>query len=491
MVSLNGISGVNVQRLSLNPQNFKVRKDEYENLFDFDKQNAELKSQKSIGLTEGIGLLFKGAGKQVKDIVSSVVEHPIKTLTVVGTTTAGLMALPLIGIPTTVGGAALALGFAGLAAINGVKHTKEFIKNNSNEEYDKARENLKQIGGDSIDLAMSAPFVPKAIKEVKNFAKYGKININTSALSEIKSAKGLKGKLSVLKNADKEAHRAINYNKTTEAEIAKLADATDIEKADIEKYIKDYNVPKEQIPKVVLEQWAKERGVATKPTVRYQSLDKNTKGYASPSECKITLNDYGDNTVKISSNCNTERYQQISPARRNFAGQYKVDFKDIETGEVFSEIIDCKLVDDRSKLLKAYKNCSQEAQQILTTTHEREHIHQFARFYANGDKAKLGNLSPKAEQLYKQMASELEPLTAQESKFYRDMARYNPKRRTMLAYIAEPMEVQARLRESELLGTKKFQTLDKVFKQVNKTAIPEIDKNAFLMNSLRAQSASA
>ena len=125
---------------------------------------------RKIGLVEGTGLLIKGIGKQIKSTITSIVEHPIKTLAVVGGTTLGIMALPIIGIPAAVGGSALALGFAGLAVGKGAYHTMQFLKNNENGTYDIARQNLEQIGGDTVDLALSAPFVPKAIKTVKEFA---------------------------------------------------------------------------------------------------------------------------------------------------------------------------------------------------------------------------------------------------------------------------------------------------------------------------------
>ena len=486
MVSLNAILGVNAQRVNLNPQNYVVRKNEYENLFDFDTQNAELKPQESIGLGEGIGLLFKGVGKQVKDIISSVVEHPVRTLGVVGATTAGLMALPLVGIPTAVGGAALALGFAGLATANGIKHTSEFIKNNSNGEYDKARENLEQIGGDSVDLALSAPFVPKAIKEVKNFAKYGKVAINTSALSEIKSAKGLKGKLSALKNANKEASRAINYNKVAEAEIAKLTEATEVEKANIRKYIKDYNVPKDKIAETVLDQWAKETGITTKPTIVRESLGKTTLGYASPTECKIGINDGGANVKKLNSNCNTQRFQQISTKLNK--NNYEFTYKDTQTGEIFTDTADRAVVDLRNKLINSYKHLTKEANEILTITHEREHIDQFTKMIASGEKLPV---SPKAQKLYSQMISEMKPLTIKEFDEYRQMAHYRPKRRTLAAYTMDPTEIGARAKEIELLQTKKFHVLDNVFRETNKAVIPETGKSVFILNGLRSQSASA
>lgn len=460
---------------------------------DFEtSQNVQPKNTgnyKKIGFGEGIKLFGKGIFKQAKDIITTIIKHPLKTLAVVGGTTAALMALPLVGIPTAVGGAAMAVGFAGLAAINGAKHTAQFIRNNKEGTYDKARENLEKLGGDSVDLALSAPFVPKAIKEIKKFAKYGEISVNTQAIKGLFREKGLKAKLNVLKDANKEASRAMNYNQATEIELAKLEGITEAEKAKIKQYIKDYNVPREKIPEVVLEQWAQERSISTKPKLRYQSLKKTTLGYATPSSCQITLNDFGENIVQHTGNCNTTRYQQIGPARRNFAGKLKVDYKDIQTGEVFSEIIDAKLVDDRTRLLNESAKCSQEAQTILTTTHEREHIHQFARFYKNGEN--MGTLTPEAEQLYKQMAAEMEPLTPGQTEYYRQMAHYSPKRRTTLAYIAEPMEVQARLREAELLGQQRFQTLDKVFKAVNNMKDAAISAKDYILNLIRGESAAA
>ena len=451
-------------------------------------QNSITNEQK-IGLGEGVGLFFKGIVKQGKDIVSAIFQHPIRTLAAVGGTTAALFALPLVGIPTAVGGAALALGFAGLATFNGAKHAIQFVKNNEAGAYDKARENLEQLGGDSVDLALSAPFVPKALKEIKNFAKYGKVAVNTQAIKSLIREKGLSAKWEVLKDANKEASRVINYNQAAEAELAKLQGITKAEKAKIKQYIKDYNVPREKIPEVVLEQWAKERGVATKPILRYQSLKKRNLGYAKGSECSITLNDFGDNIVAHTGNCNTERYQQVGKTLQNLKGdKYKVKFKDMQTGEIFDEIIDAKLVDDRNNLLKQSHKCSKEAQRILTTVHEREHIDQYARMYMNGD---LSKITPQAEKLYQQMARDIGTMTTEEAHIYRKMARYNPKRRTVLAYTAEPMEVGARAKEAELLAKPEFKALDRVFKAVNQMKEAAISTKDYILNLVRAQSAAS
>lgn len=484
MVSINGISEVNSQRKYYEPQIIAVRTAKDEPVLSF--TGEKIKPQKSIGIGEGIGLLCKGFGKQVKEIVSSVVEHPLRTLGVVGATTAGLMMLPLVGIPAAVGGAGLAIGFAGLAALNGVKHTTAFLKNNKNGEYDAARKNLEQIGSDGVDLALSAPFVPKAIKEVKNFAKYGKVAINTSALSKIKSAKGLKGKLSALRNANNDALRAINYNKTTETELAKLTGISDAEKTAIKKYIKDYNVPKDKIAEVVLDQWAKETGIKAKPTLKRVPLGKSTLGSASPSNCEISINNGEKLTTRRASNVDTQRFQQISTKLNK--SNYEFTYKDTQTGEIFTDFADKSVVEARENLLKQSKKLTKEANEILTVTHEREHIDQFAKMIASGENLRV---SPNARKLYAQMIRDMKPLTPEQIAQYKQMAHYQPAKRTLGAYIMEPGEIGARAKEAELLGQTKFKALDNVFRQTDKMIIPPTSKNIFILNALRAQSAIA
>ena len=431
----------------------------------------------------------KGVLKQAKEVITSIFNHPIKTLTVVAGTSAAIMALPLVGVPTAVGGAALALGFAGIAGVKTIKHIIQFLRNSHKEAYDNARKNLEQLGGDSVDLALSAPFIPKAIKEVRKFVKYGKLSVNTQAIKGLMHEKGLNAKWQVLKDANNEAGRIINYNQASEVELAKIKGITEAEKAKIKQYLIDYNVPIEKIPEVTLEQWAKEHGVTTKPNLRYQSLDKKIYGYASGKDCSITLNDYKENIVKINGNCDSVRYQQLGPAKRDAAGKYTVDYKDVQTGQIFRQTIDAKLIDDRNLLLKQYNQCSEEAQRILTTTHERTHINQYARFYQNGET--ITGLTPQAENLYKQMTSELPAMDPTKAAYYKKMFHYNPSRRTVVAYTANPMEIQARFSEAELLKQQRFQTLDKVFKLVKTMKISDISKYDIILNALRAQSATS
>lgn len=479
-----------VSHVGLNPYYFEVQNNKKAvNPYFGDRYVIEdVEPQEKIGIAEGTGLLFKGVGKQVKDMVTSIFEHPIRTLAVVGGTTAALFALPLVGIPVAVGGAAMTIGFAGFAVGKGAKHAIEFAKNNSIGEYDKARENLEQIGGDTVDLALAAPFVPKALKEVNRFSKYGKIAYNTEMVSNLSKAKGFKAKFNVLKGANKEASRAVNFNEATEIELAKLNGITDAEKIRIKEYIKKYNVPKDKIPEVTLDLWAQERGISTKPGFRYQSLkNKNTMGYASPNECRITLNDFGDkNIVDVKGNVDTDRFSQLGTARiRN--NKLEFTYKDNLTGETFTETIDRSLVQDRNNLINGYKKCSKEAQQILTTTHEREHIDQFARGFKIGE---LGSVTDEARNLYTQMAREIPPMSQDEVLQTMSMMRYNPVKRTLTSYIAEPMEIGARAKEAELLNSQSFQTLDSVFKQSN-TMKTNLNTNDIALNAIRAQSAAA
>ena len=131
------------------------------------------KNQK-IGVAEGTELFLGGVIKQGKEMVTAIIQHPLKTLAFMAVTSVGLLALPLIGIPSAVGGGVLAIGFAGFAITKAVKHATQFARTNREGTYDQARLHLQQIGEDTFDIALSAPFVPKAISNIKSFIKYGK-----------------------------------------------------------------------------------------------------------------------------------------------------------------------------------------------------------------------------------------------------------------------------------------------------------------------------
>jgi len=160
--------------------------------FSGSDKNSEAKSEK-VSFGEGIKLIGKGFINKVRDIGKSIIEHPLKTLALVGGTTLALAALPLIGITAATGGAVLALGFAAYASVNTAKDVVKTIKHNKEGDYDAVRQDLQNIGGDGVDLALSLPFVPKAINQVKRYAKYGTstFGINKELIANLRNAKNI------------------------------------------------------------------------------------------------------------------------------------------------------------------------------------------------------------------------------------------------------------------------------------------------------------
>lgn len=159
--------------------------------------------QEKISIDEGAGLILKGFGSKIKEIAKTIVKHPIKTAGIVAGTTLALAALPLIGISSLVGASVLTIGFGALAIGKAVSHTYKAITNNKTGEYDKARQNLRDLGGDTLDLALALPFIPKSLQQIKNQFKYSAgIQYNKALFDTLKNTKGLLPKLKELSKAD-------------------------------------------------------------------------------------------------------------------------------------------------------------------------------------------------------------------------------------------------------------------------------------------------
>ena len=166
-------------------------------------------SFKKVDFKEGVSLIGKGFVNKIKGIITSIVKHPIKTALAVGATSLLIAGAPLIGITSATAGAALALGFGAYALGKTAIDVSETIKDNKAQRYDEVREDLQKLGGDGVDLALSLPFAPKAIKQIVRFVKYGKntVGINAELISNIKSNHGLKG----IKTEFAKADTLINY----------------------------------------------------------------------------------------------------------------------------------------------------------------------------------------------------------------------------------------------------------------------------------------
>lgn len=448
-------------------------------------EKRSISKYKPISLNEGTALFFNGIEKQLSELVHAVIDHPVKTLALLGGTSLALMSLPVIGIPTAVGGSVMALGFGAYALSKGVYHALEFVKNNKEGSYDTARMNLQQIGEDTVDIGLSVPFAPKAVKSVTRFAKYGKIGYNAALVSDLKAAK-ITEKWSVLNNAGKELSRSINYQSAVDKELIKLQGITDAEKAAIKQELLDFNVSQEKLADVVMDKWAKIKGIKTKPDLKYASLQESTGGYATTNDCSITINDH----KKHISGGSFDNYQVVNTKLVN--GKYEFTYRLKDSGQIVYDSIDKNIYDRYFDLCKSYKEMSPQAKQILVSVHEREHIHQYARISAHKGPDWINNITPRGKDLYAKMAQEIAPVQAGSVEAQEIEALAIAKNNgTPVSYIQNLREVGARDAEWAAMANPGFKRLDKVFLEANKIGLPKNSSNVVLLNGVRIESARA
>ena len=165
-----------------------------------DKAKTEVTDNNTkVSFKEGLSFIGKGFINKAKDIGKAIIEHPVKTVAIMAGTALGIAALPIVGVSSAVGASVLALGFGAIAVGKTVYHTTKAIKHNKNGEYNNLRNDLQKIGGDSLDLALSLPFIPKAFKTIQRNIKFApSIGLNKELLSNLKNAKGISGKYTEL-----------------------------------------------------------------------------------------------------------------------------------------------------------------------------------------------------------------------------------------------------------------------------------------------------
>jgi len=141
-----------------------------------------------VSLGEGAGLFGLGFLNKAKNLVKSVIKHPLKTGVTVISFGALLSLLPLFGVSSSVGVSALVCLYSAKTLFKTGKDIIETVKNNKNKEYDKTRTNLKTLGADGFDMALSLPFLPKSINNISRYAKYGKdmLGFNSKLFSTLK-----------------------------------------------------------------------------------------------------------------------------------------------------------------------------------------------------------------------------------------------------------------------------------------------------------------
>ena len=167
------------------------------------------KPNEKVTFKEGVKLVAKGFGNKIKNMITSIVKHPVKTALTIGGTALLIAGAPVIGIASATAASMLALGFAGIAVAKTTADVIETVKDSRAGRRDEVREDLTKLGGDGVDLALSLPFLPKAINQVSRFAKYGKgtLGLNTELLSNLKNCRSL----SAVKMEFAKANTLINY----------------------------------------------------------------------------------------------------------------------------------------------------------------------------------------------------------------------------------------------------------------------------------------
>lgn len=445
-------------------QNYNIRKS---NPFASNQYDTHyLDSNKKVSFGEGVKLFAKGFGNQVKDMVKGIVQHPIKTATTIGLTTGALLALPLVGIPTAVGGAVMAVGFATIGTIKMIGNTASGIKHNRNGNGELARDCFEKAGSAGVDVALSAPFVPKGLKAIKDFVKFGKFGINASLLSELKSAKGLKGKIKLLKDANTELARNYDYQKLVEQKLEEL----NVPKDKIGHYKKElleFNVPVDDIPKVVAKKVIKSKGYDVEVPISRKPTEKGQSGYFSERYGEVTLKDHTKPDLVFRG----KKGKRITKTQLTSDGQhYIATIKDAETGELSSDIISRKIYDDYMSLYRDMSSVSDRGQEVLTVVHELEHWWQRGQINRlSGQIPK--NVTPQARVMYERMLHQQpQHLTmaegAQAARYHVANANYCPPSLNPVKYLENALEVDARAAEAKVFNSPEFKVFDSVLKDI-------------------------
>ncbi len=150
-----------------------------------------------VGFKEGCSLVAQGFMSKIKNMVKTVIQHPVKTIGAMLLTSAALMALPFAGISMATGGAAIVTIYGVSAIYNTAKNLIKANRNSKKGNYNAMREDLKNVGGNCVDLALTLPFMPKAFKQLKlNVPAYFNKRIaifkneNGTVISELKRYRG-------------------------------------------------------------------------------------------------------------------------------------------------------------------------------------------------------------------------------------------------------------------------------------------------------------
>ncbi len=461
---INGVEQkVNISHI--NPQTRAIKADtnifctQRGNVFDEFISQISTKGQK-ITPKEAAKLMLNGAISQVNGLIQETIKNPLKVILPTIGTTAAIMALPLIGIPSAVGAGAVAITTAGISATRLGINLYQLGKNTQQEEYNKARENYKKIGNSTLDLALSLPFMPKAIKSVKDFAKYGKLHLNLSAIKRMKNPADI---LPTLKKANQEIYRGYDYTKIVDSKLSTFA-MTEAERAQIRKELLSFNVPEEEIAGVVTKRLAKHKGYTHYPKPKYEQLRKNVEGSYTANTGELKL---ADNTKGPLPSERTRESINLKKVSQNDATTYRCKMQNSVTGEITYEIVPKDIIDDFSRLSRQNDGLSRQGRTISTVVHEFEHFDQHAKI------ARLKGVNikynPKAKKLYRhaiRTKGQISPLSPMAQEVERYASVNMAENKNFVKYLQNAKELGARTAQAQAINTPEFQRLEGIFKEL-------------------------
>ncbi|MBE7705543.1 MAG: hypothetical protein E7Z90_07040 [Cyanobacteria bacterium SIG29] len=434
---------------------------------------------------EAISIVSKGMLENIKEIGTSIIKHPVKTILSGAIVSGLLLTTPLIGIPTAVAGSILTLCYLGFACNKSIKDIMNFVKNNKNKNYNEARKNLKEIGKDTINIGLSLPFVPKATKSVTKFIKYGKISPNLDLMKGLVQTKGIKNKFQCIKNSNIELSRRIEYQNIVDKHIKTLNLSKKVA-TKLKKEILAFNVPDDKIPEVALNKYAEITGVKEKPNLELvQFENQGTNGSANRGNCRIRINNNKAKTIVPKGNSNAPDNSKYKFLKREKLNDFYIEYyEDLETGAQISQPITKKVFDDYVKHIRRRNNCSPQANIISTTMHERRHIHQYARIYENNP-SKLAKLNPEISSKYQRMISDMPPLkrgSIEELKLNAWIKGSKGIEGLAGTYLQDPLEIDARNFQAIVDANPIFNMIDNTYKKLNGLSFESIKESLIKAN---------
>ncbi len=133
-------------------------------------QTAEIPAKADdIGFIEGAKLFGSGLAGRIKELFEIYKENPLTLIGRIGITALPFLGGKLLKIPNKVTAGILTIGCSVVSIHNAAIHTKQALQH-SKEDKEILKDDIKQLGADSLDLAFSLPFLPHSLKGFKKGA---------------------------------------------------------------------------------------------------------------------------------------------------------------------------------------------------------------------------------------------------------------------------------------------------------------------------------